>query len=60
MPRLLQVLEVQKGQGEVLFGTASAQQQIHQRQHPVDCSKHRFLVHKPQVSGIGSMLHQVI
>lgn len=66
MPRLhllrfvVQAKDVKPGQGEVLFGTAQAQKIIYQHQHPADCDNARFLVHKSQGSGIGSLLHQVL
>lgn len=56
---LMQVEGVQKGHGEALFGTAYAQSEIYKWQHPQDCADKKFLVHKAQISGIGSFIHQV-
>mmetsp|Transcript_20255 Transcript_20255/g.61032 ORF Transcript_20255/g.61032 Transcript_20255/m.61032 type:complete len:429 (-) Transcript_20255:963-2249(-) len=59
LPGAWEAKDVKPGQGEVLFGTAQAQQIIYQHQHPADCENARFLVHKSQGSGIGSLLHQM-
>jgi len=59
LPGAWQVEAVREGQGQTLYGTAQAQQKIWDWQNPYDCSDKKFLVHKSQLSGIGSMLHQV-
>mmetsp|Transcript_3379 Transcript_3379/g.9765 ORF Transcript_3379/g.9765 Transcript_3379/m.9765 type:complete len:428 (+) Transcript_3379:659-1942(+) len=58
LPGAWQVEGVESGQGQALYGTGPAQLAIFRRQNPPDCSKARFIVHKTQLGGIGSFLHQ--
>mmetsp|Transcript_5138 Transcript_5138/g.14782 ORF Transcript_5138/g.14782 Transcript_5138/m.14782 type:complete len:436 (+) Transcript_5138:231-1538(+) len=58
LPGAWTVQDVRSGQGEALHGTSLAQRELFRHQNPQDCSNARFLVHKSQLSGIGSMIHQ--